>query len=51
MKEFVPDKIILLCPGILLGGTIGQILIETKRYGLTNKDKFINLQKESPFLL
>jgi len=51
VKEFAPDKIILLGPATVLGGAIAQILIECRWLGLKNKQEFVNLQKENPFLL
>jgi len=51
VKEFAPDKIILLGPGTVLGGSIAQILIECGWLGLKNKEDFVSLQKENPYLL
>lgn len=51
LKEFAPDKIVLLGPGNSLGGAIGQILIENKWLGMTSKADFSFRQKENPFLI
>lgn len=51
IKEYAPDKIILLGPGTVLGGAIAQILIKNNWLGLKNKSDFVKLQKENPFLL
>ena len=51
LKEFVPDKLVLLGPGISLGGSIGQVLISQGWKNLLNKKDFQVLQAESPFLI
>ncbi len=51
IKEFCPDKVVLLGPGNSLGGAVGQILIENNWIGIKSKEDFSNLQKESPFLI
>ena len=51
LKEFAPDHLVLLGPGNSLGGSIGQILVENKWIGITNKDEFSARQKADPFLL
>lgn len=51
LKEFCPDRLILLGPGNTLGGAIGQILIENKWLNLSSKTEFSEMQKENPFLI
>ncbi len=51
LKEFCPDRLILLGPGNTLGGSIGQILIENKWKNVSSKADFTNLQKADPFLI
>lgn len=51
LKEFAPDKLILLGPGTTMGGAIGQILVENNWLGIKSKDDFSSLQKENPFLI
>ncbi len=51
LKEFCPDRLILLGPGNSLGGAIGQILIENKWLDLKSKSDFSELQKANPFLI
>ena len=51
LKEFAPDHLVLLGPGNSLGGSIGQILVENKWLGITNKAEFSARQKADPFLL
>lgn len=51
VKEFAPDKLIVLGPGATLGGAVAQSLIAHKWQGLQNKKDFISLQKTDPFIL
>lgn len=51
LKEFCPDRLILLGPGNSLGGAIGQILIENKWLDICSKSEFTERQKLDPFLL
>ena len=51
LKEFCPDKVLLLGPGNSLGGVIGQILIKNKWNGMISKKYFSEQQKDDPFLI
>jgi [acyl-carrier-protein] S-malonyltransferase len=51
IKEFAPDKLIVLGPGATLGGAVAQSLIQHHWLGLQNKKDFISLQKTDPFIL
>lgn len=51
LKEFAPDRLVLLGPGASLGGSIGQILIKNQWKGLKSKADFSALQEKNPFLL
>ncbi|TVO76633.1 ACP S-malonyltransferase [Sedimenticola selenatireducens] len=51
IKEFAPDKLILLGPGSTLGAPIGQALIKHNWLGLSNKPLFKQRQSDDPFLL
>jgi [acyl-carrier-protein] S-malonyltransferase len=51
IKEFAPDKLIVLGPGTTLGGAVAQSLIQHNWLGLQNKQDFISLQKTDPFVL
>lgn len=51
IKEFAPDKLIVLGPGATLGGAVAQSLIQHNWQGLENKRDFISLQKTNPFIL
>ena len=51
LKEFAPDKIILLGPGSTLGGAVAQALIDVNWHGWQSKDDFINAQKSDPYLI
>ena len=51
IKEFAPDKIVLLGPGNTLGGPIGQIICQLKWRNISSKDDFSRKQKDNPFLI
>lgn len=51
IKEFAPDKLIILGPGATLGGAVAQILIANNWYGLTSKADFIDRQKTDPIVI
>lgn len=51
LKEFCPDRLVLLGPGNTLGGSIGQILIENKWQNINSKSDFSEKQKSDPFLV
>jgi acyl transferase domain-containing protein len=51
IKEFAPDRLIVLGPGATLGGAVAQSLIQHNWLGLQNKKDFISLQKTDPFIL
>lgn len=51
LKEFAPDKLVLLGPGNSLGGAIGQILVENKWESISSKADFSARQKANPFLV
>ncbi|MEE4350157.1 MAG: ACP S-malonyltransferase [Pacificimonas sp.] len=51
IKEFAPDRLILLGPGYSLGAPIAQVLIAHRWHGMTSRDDFMAQQKRDPFLL
>lgn len=51
LKEFAPDKLVLLGPGNSLGGSIGQILVENKWESIASKADFSARQKSNPYLI
>lgn len=51
VKEFAPDKLIILGPGTTLGGATGQSLIKHGWHNMNNKQDFITQQKDKPFVL
>jgi malonyl CoA-acyl carrier protein transacylase len=51
VREFAPDRIILLGPGDTLGGAIAQALIAIRWKGLGSKADFQEMQAATPFLL
>ena len=51
VKEYAPDRIILLGPGDTLGGAIAQALIAIEWRGLKSKSDFQAMQSKEPFLI
>jgi len=51
VKEFAPEKLIVLGPGATLGGAVAQSLIQHRWQGMRNKKDFIAIQKTDPYLL
>jgi [acyl-carrier-protein] S-malonyltransferase len=51
VKEYAPDRIVLLGPGDTLGGAIAQALIAIEWQGLRSKGDFQAMQAADPFLL
>ncbi|HEX8571608.1 MAG TPA: ACP S-malonyltransferase [Allosphingosinicella sp.] len=51
VREYAPDRIILLGPGDTLGGAIAQALIAIGWRGLRSKQDFQEMQAAEPYLL
>lgn len=51
IKEFAPDKLVLLGPGATTGGAIGQCLVKNRWQGISNKKDFTQRQTDAPFLI
>lgn len=51
IREFAPDRIVLLGPGETLGGAIGQVLIALKWLDIASRNMFTARQGEDPFLI
>tara|TARA_Y100000780_G_scaffold153664_1_gene138405 strand:- start:471 stop:1484 length:1014 start_codon:yes stop_codon:yes gene_type:complete len=51
IKEFCPDKLVLLGPGNTLGGAIGQILVQNNWQNLDSKKAFSERQNNDPYLV
>jgi [acyl-carrier-protein] S-malonyltransferase len=51
IREFAPDRIVLLGPGETLGGAIGQVLVALRWQGITDKAAFMARQAANPILL
>lgn len=51
IKEYAPDKLIILGPGATLGGAVAQCLIKHQWLGLSEKSDFIAKQKADPYIL
>lgn len=51
IKEFCPDRLVVLGPGNTLGGVVGQILIQNSWNNITSKHVFQMSQEKDPFLI
>ena len=51
IKEFAPDKIVLLGPGDTMGGAIGQVLVSERWLGIADKADFAARQDADAFLI
>ena len=51
IKEFAPDRIVLLGPGDTMGGAIGQVLVAERWLGIADKADFAVRQAADPFLI
>lgn len=51
VREFAPDRIVLLGPGETLGGAIGQVLVSLKWLDISSRNGFAARQGEDPFLI
>ncbi|MEC7901454.1 MAG: hypothetical protein VYE41_00705, partial [Candidatus Neomarinimicrobiota bacterium] len=51
LKEFCPDRLVVLGPGNTLGGVVGQILIENSWNSIDSKQVFQLAQQKDPFLI
>ena len=51
IREFAPDRIVLLGPGETLGGAIGQVLVALKWLDIVSRNVFSVRQGEDPFLI
>lgn len=51
VREFAPDRVVLLGPGETLGGAIGQVLVGLKWLDISSRNMFTARQGEDPFLI
>jgi len=51
LKEFAPDRIVLVGPGETLGGAIGQVLVREQWLGMADKADFAARQVDDPVLV
>lgn len=51
IREFAPDRVVLLGPGETLGGAIGQVLVSLKWLDIASRNMFTVRQGEDPFLI
>ncbi|SOB86525.1 Malonyl CoA-acyl carrier protein transacylase [Sphingomonas guangdongensis] len=51
LREFAPDRVVLLGPGDVLGGAIAQMLVDLRWLGMASREGFAERQASDPFLL
>ena len=51
LKEFAPDRLVLLGPGETLGGAIGQVIVRNKWLDISSRRRFSEAQEEDAFLI
>lgn len=51
VKEYAPDKVIILGPGSTLGGAVAQSLIDIQWQGIDSKLAFTDRQASDPYIL
>ena len=51
LREFAPDRVLLLGPGETLGGAIGQVIVAHRWLDIASKSVFSLRQEEEPFLV
>ena len=51
LREFAPDRVLLLGPGETLGGAIGQVITATRWVDIADKYVFSRRQEEDPYLV
>ena len=51
LKEFCPDRIVLLGPGNSLGAPVAQVLINHNWNELKTKTDFLNSQESNPYIV
>lgn len=51
VREYAPDKLVILGPGTSLGGAVAQALIDINWQGWTSKQDFIRAQQDDPYIL
>jgi [acyl-carrier-protein] S-malonyltransferase len=51
LREFAPDRVVLLGPGETLGGAIGQVIVTHRWLDIASKSVFSQRQEGDPFLV
>ena len=51
VREYAPDKLVILGPGSTLGGAVAQALIDIRWQGWESKQDFIRSQQQDPYIL
>lgn len=51
LREYAPDRIVLLGPGDSLGGAVAQVLVRERWRGIDSREAFLERQRQDPFLV
>lgn len=51
LREYAPDRIVLLGPGESLGSAVAQVLISEGWHGIDSRSAFLAAQQEDPFVI
>ena len=51
VKEFAPDRLIVLGPGTTLGAPVAQVLVQEGWHGIDSKSAFQARQEVDPYVL
>lgn len=51
LREYAPDRLVLLGPGDSLGGAVAQVLVQEGWRGIDSREAFLERQREDPFVV
>lgn len=51
LREYAPERIVLLGPGESLGGAVAQVIIDERWQGIDGREAFLRRQQEDPLLI
>jgi acyl transferase domain-containing protein len=51
LRDYAPDRLVLLGPGETLGGAVAHVLISERWQGIASRQDFLDRQADDPFLI
>lgn len=51
LREYAPDRLVLLGPGDSLGGAVAQVLVRERWRGIDSREAFLERQRQDPFVI